>query len=152
MFLSSLFFLQDHGKEQEERKNLLKRDMTRSFSFSQTNFFFCFSSSTPLMFTPAAMLGTYAHINALVRVASNMFDITYTYTLHTHTYTHTYKGPPRPTCLSLGRVPLYLLKPFIFMGNACFCEILFSYISWQGGEARAPLSYSKEKTHGRDHA
>ncbi len=114
--------------------------------------------SSPLKFTSTVALRRHTHINRYAAQYIPQYSSVLHWTcsscntIYTHTHTHTCKCPQQPTYSSLCGVSLYLLKPFLFMGNACFCEILFSYISWQRGEARVPLSYSTELTHGRDHA
>lgn len=113
-------------------------------------------SPSPLKFASTVVLRTYTHINRYeahhIPQHPSVLHLTCTTCDMIAIYTHTHKHIQMPTCSSLCRVSLHLLKPFLSMGNACFCEILFSYISWQRGEARVPLSYSMELTHGRDHA
>lgn len=58
---------------------------------------------------------------------------------HTHIYMYTHTQNSSHARLSAGFYCISL-NLSVSMGNACVCEILFSYISWQG-EVWVPLSF-----------
>lgn len=61
---------------------------------------------------------------------------------HTHTYTQTHWATTACMLALLSAGFLYSHRNlYLFTENACFVEILFSYISWQRGEATVPLTY-----------